>query len=69
MNVIVKEFEENLKEMIVVNGKRLERVKVVGILCDVCKFADVRNLVNFVVNEFGLVDIWVRILISFVVYE
>lgn len=60
VNATVKELQENLKEMVAVNGKSLEHAKVVGIPCDVCKPDDVKNLANFALNELGSVDIWIN---------
>jgi hypothetical protein len=39
--------------------KILSHSKVVGTSCDVSKPEDVKKLVNFAVDELGLVDIWV----------
>ncbi|GAB2268258.1 Probable chlorophyll(ide) b reductase nyc1, chloroplastic [Dionaea muscipula] len=60
VDATVKELQENLDELIAVNGKNLEQAKVVGAACDVCKPEDVRYLADFAVNELGSIDIWIN---------
>ncbi|CAO2209368.1 unnamed protein product [Urochloa humidicola] len=60
----IKELEENIQEGLSVAKKKerktLSHAKVVGIACDVCKPEDVKKLVNFAIDEFGSVDIWIN---------
>ncbi|KAF6176350.1 hypothetical protein GIB67_011139 [Kingdonia uniflora] len=64
VQMTVGELEENLKEGILSAGGKsvanMERAKVVGIACDVCKPNDVERLANFAVGELGSVDIWIN---------
>lgn len=59
----IKELEENIQEGLSVAKKKerktLSHAKVVGTACDVCKPEDVKQLVNFAIDELGSVDIWV----------
>nr|ACG27755.1 oxidoreductase [Zea mays] len=60
----IKELEENIQEGLSVAKKKqrniLSHAKVVGTDCDVCKPEDVKELVNFAINELGSVDIWIN---------
>ncbi|KAL4193964.1 hypothetical protein AMTRI_Chr05g66400 [Amborella trichopoda] len=61
----VEELQQNLQEGLcsaesVSSKSNLNRAKVVGTVCDVCKADDVKKLADFAVNEFGSIDIWIN---------
>ncbi|KAB8849526.1 hypothetical protein FH972_026770 [Carpinus fangiana] len=64
VDMTVKELEQNLKECLTTAGgssrTKLQRAKVVGIVCNVCDADDVQKLANFAVEELGSINIWIN---------